>query len=109
MNCSTRPAIGFNYLKKNVHRLIHEPYLPRYYKKKLKELYPDFFQIFEDNQKFRSRSDHEKYAKHILTEQKKDLHDPFRSRKVSPFDRYLEDYLEQNTISYSETLKEKKI
>lgn len=94
MDSSKRPGIGLLYLEKNYKQLINSGTpLPRYYTKKLKS-YPDltdkqkkslkkqnkltlyknmydYFSLYEQNIKFKQRSDYEIFSKHKLDHVKK--------------------------------------
>lgn len=73
MTCSQ--GIGLQYAIKNLTQLIDsEQHLPRYYKKKLLEQNPSLHEQYDERESFRNprtKSDHEKYAKFIINEQKK--------------------------------------
>lgn len=95
MDCSRRPAIGYNYLIDNMHQLASgSDLLPRYYIKKLKELNPQLHERYENNQStlLKTRSSHELLAKYVLDQQKLSLHGEFRE-------------LEQNIINENSHLK----
>lgn len=100
MDCSKRPAIGREYFLKNYKDLIHQnDALPRYYLKLLEKFDPNALQIYEDaqayiNSKKTGRGIHERYAKHVITEQKKTLGEATlrcnaESKNSKEFARYL--------------------
>lgn len=100
MNCSTRPAIGKEYFLKNYKNMIFqdEP-LARYYVKLLEKIDLDALQDYEDHQAYlnsnkKTRSISQRYAKHVITEQKKTFNKTgFRetpeSKNIKEFTRYL--------------------
>jgi hypothetical protein len=108
MNCSTRPAIGFEYFIKHYKTIIqNETLLPRYYKKlletakerleRLKAPSPDFIKFANDAEtwlqeyenestvKIRNRSSYEKMSKFKIIEAKKDLE--CLSMRSAPLDK----------------------
>nr|QJB19906.1 MAG: replication initiator protein [Microvirus sp.] len=76
MDCSKRPAIGYNYFEKNYEQLLNTgQILPRFYFKKLATLNPQLHERYENDRmlKLKTRSSHELYAKFIIDSQK--IHD----------------------------------
>lgn len=73
MTCSH--GIGLNYAQKNLQQLIDSnDHLPRYYKKKLLEQNPLLHEQYDERESARNprtKSSHEKLAKYIISEQKK--------------------------------------
>lgn len=81
MDCSKRPAIGYNYLLENYQQLVQsDSILPRYYIKKLETIDPQLFEYHENERltKFISRSAHERYAKYIIDNSKNNYKNHFR-------------------------------
>lgn len=81
MDCSKRPAIGYNYFTKNYQQMINtKQILPRYYIKKLKDLNPSLHEHYENEQSlnYSNRSSHELYSKYIIDNQKKSINSEFR-------------------------------
>ena len=113
MDSSKRPAIGLEYFLDNVDQLVAsgEP-LPRYYEKKLEQLYPDLFDFYyqRKQENISSRSSQNLYDKHVNIEAKKNLTtDTFRdltdtSIKENDFKR---NRLKQNKNLYYDSKKSK--
>lgn len=81
MDCSKRPAIGYQYLQENYKQLVQsQSILPRYYFKKLKDLDEELFEFYENDRitKFLNRSSHELYAKQIIDISKNNVKNHFR-------------------------------
>jgi hypothetical protein len=77
MDVSKLPAIGLNFLINNADQIVNtNDCLPRYYQKKIEQYYPDLFQQLQDKQMqaIKNRSDHEKFAKFTIINQKSSLH-----------------------------------
>lgn len=75
MDCSKRPGIGLEYLKKNAAQLVNsKEILPRYYLKKLSEFSLDLLEQYENQQmeNLKIRSSHELLAKYVIEHQKLD-------------------------------------
>jgi hypothetical protein len=88
MDVSKRPAIGLKYFLKNAEQCVTTGTVPRYYAKKLEDpewclsrfpeyestikKFPELLDIYETNkwENLKNRSDHEKYASHIINNQK---------------------------------------
>lgn len=73
MDVSKRPAIGLNYLLKNMQQLVDSgTMLPRYYAKKLETLNPDLFEEYQNKlmSLLKTRSAGELHAKFIIDDQK---------------------------------------
>lgn len=105
-DCSKRPAIGLEYFKKNAQQLVDcgDP-LPRYYQKKLEELFPLLFETYQNNTQnnIRLRGDHEKLAKFKISAQTKTLGDSeFRSAPDFKAIKAQEDYLKIDVKLYKE-------
>ena len=82
MDCSKRPAIGYNFYSENYQQLIDSnQILPRYYLKKLKDDHPELFEEYENNRltKLKTRSSHEIYAKYKIDQQKLTMNSEFRT------------------------------
>lgn len=82
MDCSKRPAIGYNYFTENYQQLVDsKSILPRYYLKKLKELNPTLHEHYENERtlNFKTRSSHEIYAKYTIDQQKLSIKSEYRS------------------------------
>lgn len=82
-DCSKRPAIGLRYLLENAVQLVDsgQP-LPRYYQKKLEELFPNLFEKYQNNMqnKIRNRGTQERLAKLKISHDKKSMsNNEFRS------------------------------
>ena len=74
MNCSKRPAIGYNFLEQNQNQLVNTgEILPRYYLKKLKDLNPTLHERYENERstKLKTRGSHEILAKYTIDQHKK--------------------------------------
>lgn len=77
MDVSKRPAIGYNYFLKNAEQLVYSgDMLPRYYAKKLEELFPELHEVYQNNlyEVINNRSNHEIFAKFTIKDQKNSLH-----------------------------------
>lgn len=77
-DCSKRPAIGLRYLLENARQLVDSgEVLPRYYQKKLEQLFPDLHAQYQDNicSESRVRGIQQKLAKFTISNQKKSLGD----------------------------------
>lgn len=76
MDASKRPAIGLDYFLKNYQQLIDTKItLPRYYKKKLEENFPQLYEEYQNSMVETpiASSSGEKYAKYIIDSQKLNL------------------------------------
>lgn len=77
-DCSKRPAIGLRYLLENANQLVDcgDP-LPRYYQKKLEEIFPDLFERYQNNMqlKIKNRSTQQRLAKLTISHQRKNMSD----------------------------------
>lgn len=98
MDCSKRPAIGYNFFVENHKQMIDsESILPRYYFKKLATLNPTLHERYENDRmfKFKSRSAHETYAKFIIDQSKSEMKNEFRTvdAAVKAENEFLEDEL----------------
>jgi len=107
-DCSKRPGIGLEYLKKNYKQMINsgDP-LPRYYQKKLKDIDEDYLQIYEDRaaEKIKDRSIHERYSKFKISTQKKKLGDnEWRSAPQNSDSSKIEKRLKSDVYLYKENL-----
>lgn len=112
MDCSKRPAIGYEYFQKNHQQLIDSnTILPRYYFKKLQDINPLLHEHYENSRltRFKTRSGHELYAKFIIDEQKTQLDSELR--EVEPITRqeskHYEIKLKSNRDDYHRKIKEK--
>nr|QJB19089.1 MAG: replication initiator protein [Microvirus sp.] len=112
MDCSKRPAIGYNYFVKNFQQLIDSnTILPRYYFKKLQEINPTLHEHYENERmlKFKNRSSHEVYAKFIIDQQKiTESEFRFCNEQTITASTYLEKELLTNRDEYHLLTKGKK-
>lgn len=103
MDCSKRPAIGYEYFAKNYEQLIvSKTILPRYYLKKLLELNPTLHEHYENERslKLKSRGTYEILAKYSIDQQKIQNDSEFRStpdnsKTVTATKRYLKQERDQ--------------
>lgn len=90
MDASKRTAIGYEYFFKNVQQLVDSgQQLPRYYQKLLERHFPDLLEIYENESMLRNnkpRSAHQRLAKFVISEQKKELHRD--GLRTAPENRY---------------------
>lgn len=98
MDCSKRPAIGYNFFVENHQQMIDsQMILPRYYFKKLASINPTLHERYENDRmlKFKSRSAHEIYAKFVIDQSKSDMKNEFRTvdATVKTENEFLEDEL----------------
>ena len=110
MDCSKRPAIGYNFFEENYQQMIDSgQQIPRYYLKCFldpkKSVYnPELFEKYENERmfKFINRSSHEIYAKYIIDHQKINMKTTFRERDASldESDLYYETDLLLNRDNY---------
>lgn len=112
MDCSKRPAIGYNFFKENYQQMIDSgEILPRYYLKKLKEIDEQKFELYENERqlKFKQRSDHEVYAKYVIDHQKNNMKSEFRERDalLDHSDEYYKTELLTNRDAFAFINKEK--
>lgn len=109
-DCSKRPGIGLNFLKKNYKQLVaSKTILPRYYQKKLADLDPDLLQDYEDYkmQYVKNNSLQTQLAKLTINNSKNMLSDnEFRSAPDAQIGITLENYLKTDINSYARYKKE---
>jgi hypothetical protein len=116
MDSSKRPAIGLKYFEKNYEQLINtNNMLPRYYQKKLEEIDPLAFEMYQNKVQLnlKERSSYENYAKFVIDSQKSSLHVPhFRedigTDKQIKTKEYLERRLKSLRDSYTPYMKKEK-
>lgn len=112
MDCSKRPAIGYNFFTENYQQMIDtQQILPRYYIKKLKDLNPQMHEHYENDRSFKlkTRSSHEIYAKYVIDDQRKKTDSEFREQDCSLEleNRFLHDHLLTTRDEYHLATKEK--
>lgn len=112
MTCSR--GIGLQYATKNLQQLIDsKSHIPRYYKRKLFEENPALHEQFDERESFRNprtKSEHEKYAKFIITEKNnKSQINTFRSDDQNQLIKQNQEInLRQNRDNLVANLKESK-
>jgi hypothetical protein len=77
MLVSKKPGIGLKYLEQNAEQLVDSRQnLPRYYQKKLEEKFPDLHEQYQNDaqERLKTRSSHEIFARHCILHQKTALH-----------------------------------
>lgn len=85
MDSSRRPGIGLDFLKTHAATLVAQGKpLPRYYQKKLKELFPELYEKYENSQllNLKTRSAYEKYSKFCIDTQKSQINSQFRENDI---------------------------
>lgn len=99
-DCSKRPGIGLEFLKKNALNLINaKKILPRYYLKKLADFAPDLLELYENEQlmNLKLRGSHQIYAKFKISQARRILCDQeFRSAPISDQEKAFESYLKHD-------------
>lgn len=105
MDVSKRPAIGLEFFHENVEQLLDSgETLPRYYQKLLEKHYPDLYERYENESLLRNtkaRGIHERLAKHVITEQKKQASSKgFRSAPESQEAACYTQYLKEERDTY---------
>lgn len=108
MDVSKRPAIGLEYLKKNYKQLIDsKTTLPRYYQKKLEELYPDEYDRYKSNLIINPRPIYNRYAKSVIDESKNNIESEFRINSNNNDHQYRVDDLKSDYLMYNQKEKQK--
>lgn len=93
-DCSKRPGIGLNFFKKNYKSIVHSgEQLPRYYRKKLEKIDPDYYLEIDSRNAMpkRQRDSHELLAKYVIEKAQKALSETeFRVDTTSKRDSYFD-------------------
>lgn len=96
-DCSKLPAIGLNYFKKYHKQLLaNGEILPRYYQKKLADLYPELLEEYENKklERIKNRGSQERLAKYVINEKTKSMADgEFRTQSEDNTVRDYKNYL----------------